>query len=119
MLKPDVNRELFFKNGQIYTKVMDEPPTRYFNGCKVNNSLVANGCLIKGAVINSIISRKVTIGKGATINDCIIMQNCEIKENAILNNVIIDKNNIIGRDKELKGDKEYPLVIEKRKLTGY
>jgi len=57
MLKPNVNKELFFKNGQIYTKIMDEPPTRYFNGCKVNNSLVANGCLINGSVHNSIISR--------------------------------------------------------------
>jgi len=119
MLNPDINKELFFKNGQIYTKILDEPPTRYFKGCNVTNSLVANGCLIKGTVQNSIISRKVTIGKGAIIKDCLIMQNCEIKENAVLNNVIIDKNNIIDADKELKGDKEFPLVIEKRRLVEF
>lgn len=119
MLTPDINRELFFKNGQIYTKIMDEPPTRYFNRCKVNNSLVANGCLIKGTVQNSIISREVTIGNGAIVKDCIIMQNCEIKENVVLNNVIIDKNNIIDANKELKGDKEYPLVIEKKRLMEF
>ena len=119
MLKPNVNKELFFKNGQIYTKIMDEPPTRYFNGCKVNNSLVANGCLINGSVHNSIISRKVTIGKGAVIEDCIIMQNCEIEDNVVLNNVIIDKNNIIHSRKELKGDKEFPLVIEKKRLMEH
>lgn len=119
MLNPAINRELFFKNGQIYTKIMDEPPTRYFNDCKVNNSLVANGCLIEGTVQNSIIARKVTIGKGAVVRDCIIMQNCEIKENVILNNVIIDKNNIIDVDKELKGLKEYPLVIEKQRLMEF
>ncbi len=119
MLDPKVNREIFFENGKIYTKVMDGPPTRHFNGCKVNNSLVANGCLIKGTVQNSIISRKVTIGKGAIVKDCIIMSNCEIKENVVLNNVIIDKNNIIDADKELKGDKEYPLVIEKKQLVKF
>lgn len=119
MLTPNVNRELFFKNGQIHTKVMDEAPTRYLNGGKVSNSLIANGCLIKGTVQNSIISRKVTIGKGAVVNDCIIMSNCEIKENVVLNNVIIDKNNIIETGKELKGDKEYPLVIEKKKLMQF
>lgn len=118
ILNPDVNRELFSKNGQIYTKVMDEPPTRYFNGCRVNNSLVSNGCLIEGTVENSVLSRRVIVGKGTVINNCIIMQNCEIKENVVLNNVIIDKNNIIDADKELKGDKEYPLVIEKKRLMG-
>ena len=119
MLNPAINRELFFENGQIYTKIMDEPPTRYFNECKVTNSLVANGCLIKGTVQNSIISRKVTIGEGAAIKDCVIMQNCEIKENVVLHNVIIDKNNVIDVDKELKGLKEYPLVIEKKRIMEF
>lgn len=110
MLIPHINRELFFKNGQVHTKVIDEAPTIYINGGKVSNSLIANGCLIKGTVQNSIISRKVNIGKGAIVNDCIIISDCEIKGSVVLNNVIIDKNNIIKAGKELKGDKEYPLV---------
>lgn len=117
MLNPQINRELFFKNGQIFTKVMDEPPTRYFDSCNVHNSLVANGCMINGTVENSIIARRVVVWEGAVIKNSIIMQNCEIKDNAVLYNVIMDKNNIIEENKELKGDREYPLVIEKRKLS--
>ncbi|WP_234119494.1 glucose-1-phosphate adenylyltransferase subunit GlgD [Clostridium hydrogenum] len=116
MLDLDINRELFFKNGLIYTKVMDEAPTKYFNGSYVCNSLIANGSLIQGFVTNSIISRRVIIHKGAKVRNCIIMQNCEIKENAKLTNVIIDKNVLIEEGKELKGDKEYPVVIEKKSL---
>lgn len=116
ILDLNINRELFFKNGLIYTKVMDEAPTKYFNGSYVSNSLIANGSLIQGLVTNSIISRRVIIHKGAKVKNCIIMQNCEIKANAKLSNIIIDKNVIIDEGKELKGDKEYPLVIEKRSL---
>jgi len=116
MLNLDINKELFFSNGLIYTKVMDEAPTKYFNGSYVCNSLIANGSLIQGFVTNSIISRRVIIHKGAKVRNCIIMQNCEIKENAKLTNVIMDKNVLIDEGKELKGDREYPLVIEKRSL---
>jgi len=116
MLSLEINQELFFKNGLIYTKVKDAPPTQYVNGSIVKNSLISNGCVIVGDVKDSIISRRVVIHKGAEVANCIIMENCEIGEGAKLSNVIIDKNVIIEKGMELKGDKEFPLVIEKRTL---
>lgn len=117
MLSEEIRNELFYRNGLIYTKVKDEAPTKYSDNAKVYNSLVANGCIIDASVKNSIIGRRVIIGKGAEIENCIIMQGAEIQENVTLKNVIIDKNNIIERGKELKGDSEFPLVIEKRTLS--
>lgn len=116
MLNPEINKELFFKNGLIYTKVKDEAPTMHYYGSCVHNSLIANGCLIKGCVENSILARRITVGKGALVKNCIILQDCHIKENAVLENVIVDKNTIIEEGKELKGDLEHPLVIEKTRL---
>lgn len=116
ILDVKVNRELFYNNGLIYTKVKDEAPTKYSIKSKVSNSLIANGCIIEGTVENSIIARRVNIHKGAKVKDCIIMQGCDIKENSRLVNCIIDKNIIIEQNKELKGDKEFPLVIEKKPL---
>ncbi|MFT8313499.1 MAG: glucose-1-phosphate adenylyltransferase subunit GlgD [Clostridium sp.] len=116
MLNLDVSKELFFNNGLIYTKIMDESPTKHFSTANVSNSLIANGCLIKGNVTNSVLSRRVQIDEGAEVNNCIIMQGCHIKSNAKLSNVIIDKDNIIDRNKELKGDTDFPLVIEKKSL---
>lgn len=117
MLNPDTNKELFFKNGPIYTKVKDEAPTMYCYGSVVHNSLIANGCIIEGTVENSVLARRISVGKGAIIRNCIILQNCKIREKAVLENVIIDKNSTIEEFKELKGDIEHPLVIEKTKLT--
>lgn len=116
ILNLEVSNDLFFTNGPIYTKVMDEPPTKHFSTSNVCNSLISNGCLIKGAVSNSIISRRVYIEEGAEINNCIIMQGCTIKSNVKLSNIIIDKNNVIEENTELKGDVNFPLVLEKRSL---
>jgi glucose-1-phosphate adenylyltransferase len=115
-LDTKVSKELFFNNGLIYTKVKDESPTKYAEESTVANSLIANGCIIEGTVENSIISRRVRVKKGAVVKNCIIMQNCEIGEDAVLTNIITDKNIVIGKGKQLKGDKEIPLVIEKEPL---
>lgn len=116
MLNLKTTKELFFSNGPIYTKIKDEPPTKYSDESKVKNSIIADGCIIEGIIENSIISRGVKVHKGAEIKNSIILQNCEIKENSKLSNIIIDKNVIIDKGKQLNGDEEFPLVIEKRAL---
>lgn len=110
-----VSMELFFKN-PIYTKVKDESPTKYTKDSHVVNSIISSGCVIEGTVENSIISRRVHISKGAVLKNCIILQNCEICENARLYNIITDKRVVIEGGKELRGDKDIPLVIERTML---
>ena len=116
LLNLKTTKELFSSNGPIYTKIKDEPPTKYSDESNVKNSIIGDGCIIEGIVENSIISRGVVVHKGAEIKNSIILQNCEIKENCKLFNVIIDKNVIVDKDNKLNGDKEFPLVIEKRAL---
>ncbi|MCM8710198.1 glucose-1-phosphate adenylyltransferase subunit GlgD [Clostridium sp. SYSU_GA19001] len=116
LLDLNINKELFFANGPIFTKSQDESPTKYSENCKVSHSLIANGCIIKGSVDNSIIFRRVKIDEGVEIKNCIIMQNCHIKAGAKLTNIIIDKNIVIEEGKELKGDLDIPLVVEKKAI---
>ena len=113
LLKPEKWEELFFKSGLVYTKVKDEAPVKYKENARVSNALIANGCIIEGCVENSILFRGVTVSKGAYIKDSIVMQKCDIAEDAVIENVICDKNVRITRGKWLKGEKNYPLVIEK------
>ena len=113
LLKPEKWEELFFKSGLVYTKVKDEAPVKYKEDADVSNAIIGNGSIIAGRVENSILFRGVTVHKGAYIKDSIIMQKCEIGENTILENVICDKNVNITQGKWLKGEKSYPLVIEK------
>ncbi len=114
MLNGKVTKELFFNNGLIYTKSKDGEPSKYLNGSKVKNALISNGCILKGSVENSILSRRVTVEGGAELKNCIIFENCLIKQGCKLTNVIIDKNTIISENTVLKGDEEFPVVIEKK-----
>lgn len=103
---------LFGKN-PIYTKVRDEKPSYYSEGSYVANSLLADGCNLYGSVTDSILFRDVTVGDGATVKGCIVMQGTRIGKNAKLECVIIDKNVTVSEGAELKGTPEHPVIIKK------
>jgi glucose-1-phosphate adenylyltransferase len=113
LLQPTVWKQVFTQNEPIFTKVKDEPPTRYKKGSKVTNSMIANGCMIEGEVENSIIFRAVKIGKGSIVRNSIIMQKCQIEENCVLDGVILDKDVTVGNGVNLTGTTESPYVVKK------
>ena len=104
---------LMDKQRHIYTKIKDEAPAKYMEESHVSNSLVANGCIIEGRVENSILFRKVKVGKNAVIRNSIVMQHTSIGDDAELNYVICDKNTLIQPEAVLTGTKEKPLCIGK------
>ncbi|MCL1809514.1 MAG: glucose-1-phosphate adenylyltransferase subunit GlgD [Clostridiales bacterium] len=101
----------------IYTKVKDSVPTLYCRGCRVKDSIVADGCKIQGIVEDSIISRGVKIGRGTVVRNCIVMQNAEIMNDVELQYVIIDKDVIVREGQKLIGHEKYPVVVEKRSIV--
>ncbi len=112
-LDVNVQKDLFYNEAQVYTKIKDEVPAKYSKTANVKNSLVANGCIIEGEVENSILFRGVYVGKGAKVKNCIIMQNSEIYNNANLEYVILDKSVNIRQGRRLIGDKVFPVTIRK------
>ncbi|MDR2005680.1 MAG: glucose-1-phosphate adenylyltransferase subunit GlgD [Acidaminococcales bacterium] len=113
LLNQAVWRDLFFRNGHIYTKVKDSVPTKYLSEAKVENSILANSCQINGSVKNSVLFRSVHVAKGAVVKNSIIMQYSYIGSGARLENAICDKDVEITPGRSLKGDPLYPLVIKK------
>lgn len=105
--------ELFNLENPVYTKNKDLSPTVYGHDAVAENSLVSNGCVIEGTVINSIISRGVVIKKGAVVKNSIIMQDSVIGENVNLDYVVFDKEVTIDKDKTLIGQRSYPVPIAK------
>ena len=77
---------------KIYARNTAEPPHFVGAGARISNSVVSEGCVINGAVINSIISRGATVKKGAVIKDSIIMPNAIVGENATINHSIVGWN---------------------------
>ncbi len=112
-LNVEVQRNLFFGENPVYTKIKDEVPAKYAKTSNVKNSLVANGCVIEGEVENSVLFRGVYVGKGAKIKNSIIMQNSEVYNNSNLEYVILDKSVNIRQGRRLIGDEVFPVIIRK------
>lgn len=113
LLNRDISQELFFKAGPVFTKSKDEPSTFYTESARVQNSLIANGCVIEGTVENSVIFRGVNIGKNAIVKNSIIMQKSEIEDNTIVVNSILDKYAVIEEGVRIIGSSVMPYVVEK------
>ena len=118
LLEPSVWKTLFLKDQPIYTKVKDEPPTRYLKGSSVQNSMIANGCQIEGKVENSIIARGVKIGKNTVVRNSIIMQKCQIDENCVVDSMIVDKDVKVEKGTIMTSSIDSPRIICKGTVQG-
>lgn len=90
---------------------------KYFPGCQVRNSIIATGCMIRGAVENSIIFRGCTVEEGAVVRNSIIMPNDVITKGAQLENVICDKFVNIGEGVRLYGSALRPLIVTRKQYS--
>ena len=111
--KDEFRNALFSAHQPIYTKVRDDMPARYNNEGKASNSLIGNGCIIEGTVINSVLFRGVKVAKGAVVKNSIIMQDAQIQEGAEIDHCILDKSSVIRRNGRLIAPAAYPIVIAK------
>ena len=106
-------KDLFVKDLPVYTKVRDDMPAIYGVCAGAKNSLVADGCIIKGTVENSILFRGAYVAEGAVVKNSIIMQDSYISQNAKVNCAILDKQVVIKPGRELSGADSYPIYIGK------
>ena len=114
LLRPEVRKDLFeVPYHPVYTKVRSSAPTKYLDGAVIQNSLIADGCVIEGTVENSIIFRGVHIAHGTVVRNSILMQDTTVGKNVTLNCVITDKNTVIRDGRTLSGHETMPFFIDK------
>ena len=117
LLEKDVRDGIFLKDSPIYTKVRDETPTYYKKGSKVSNCIIADGCVMMGTALDSVIFREVVIEQGASVKSCIIMQGAKIEEGAQLECVILDKDVTVTKGASLKGTPKNPVIVKKGEVV--
>lgn len=118
MAKDYTPLDLYDPTWKVYTKSEDLPPVKIGSQAKIANSLVSNGCIIEGNVINSVLSPGVRVGKNSTVKDSVILNNVIISDNVEVHQAIIDKkvvigrNSIIGYGTDLTPNKEKPSLLK-------
>ena len=113
LLQPGNVDKLFDSANPIYTKIRDDNPTRYLEGSKVKNCLVADGCVIEGTVENSVLFRGCTIKKGAVVKNSVLMQDTIVEENCSVDYVVTDENVLITTREQLFGTESFPVFVAK------
>ena len=113
LLKKDVRADIFGGAHPVWTKVRDRVPCYYGENVKMENVLVADGCMLEGEVEDSILFRQVTIEEGAEVENCIIMNDCVIGKGAEVKYAILDKEVTVTPGAKLCGTKEHIIVVKK------
>ena len=113
LLKKDVRADVFGGAHPVWTKVRDRVPCYYGEKVKMENVLVADGCMLEGEVEDSVLFRQVTVEEGAEVENCIIMNDCVIGEGAEVKYAILDKEVTVTPGAKLCGTKEHIIVVKK------
>ncbi len=110
---------------KIYTNTMAMPPQYVGKGAVVNNSLVADGCMLLGKIEHSVLSHGVFVGENSEIKDSVIMPNVVIGKNVVIEKAMIGEGAIIedyaiikNNNNEINVVSEYEVVKPQLELEG-
>ena len=117
LIRQDVRKDMFDGRHPIYTKVRFRVPTYYGDGSKIDNSLVADGCMLEGEVKDSVLFRNVTVGEDAEVENCIVFNDAVIGEGAELKYAILDKDVVVTPGAKLIGTKKNPVIVKRGEIV--
>jgi glucose-1-phosphate adenylyltransferase len=109
LVKPEPRLQLHDPRWPILTRDEERPAVRVADGATIDNSLVANGCVIAGRVERSILFAGVRVGPGAVVRDAVVMADVAIESGATVDRAILDKYARIGEGAVIgEGDEPGP-----------
>ena len=82
---------------RIYSRHAAQPPQYIAKGAVVENASVTAGCQIFGTVKNSVLGANVYVGKGAVVEDSVIMNDTVIEDGATVRYAILDEKVTVGK----------------------
>jgi len=91
---PDLN--LYGPDYEIRTVPLYYPPVKVGPLAQVTRSLISDGCIINGRVVNSVLSPGVYVEEGALIKDCIVFNDATVDRDVVLDLSIVDKQTWVG-----------------------
>ncbi len=116
LLSADNDVHLFADDWKIYTDNEARPSQYIGPQAKLENSIVTEGCVIYGEIVNCIVFPGAYIGHNTRIENSIIMENVVIEDNVIISKSIIledakiKSHNAIGDGKEI-------VVVDRGKVV--
>ena len=101
---PEFN--LFDKFWRIFYRHNAKPPHKLGASGKAVNSMLTEGCIVDGEVVNSVLSNGVKIEEGAFVKDCVILGDVTVKKGAKVEYAIIDHDCVIEENASVGASRE-------------
>ena len=118
LLNMDNELNLYDNSWKIYSENIVMPAQYIGKNSEVNESLVAEGCIIEGDVDHSVIFQGVKIGKNSIVKNSVIMNDAIVEENVIINKAIIGSKAIIGNDCSIGDGNKIAVIASNEKLDS-
>ncbi len=113
LLQEKPGLDLYDSSWVLHTRSKERPPVKLGSSGKSRDSLLSNGCVIDGMVVNSVLSPGVRVEAGAIVRDSVIMNDTVVQSGAIVDRCILDKEIEIGAEAQVgTGDDNTPNQLE-------
>jgi len=98
LLNPKADIDLSDPDWKIYYRTAAAPPHYVSDGSLVQNSIIAEGCVVEGEVDFSILFPNAAVEPGAVVRDSILMPGAQVKAGAAVQYAIVAENAVIGEN---------------------
>ena len=98
LLRPTPPLDLDDAGWPVLTQGNQRMPAHVHAAARVENSLVAPGCVVRGHVVNSVLAPGVVVEEGALVQDSIIFHDAVIGPGARVRRAILDGDARVGED---------------------
>ncbi|MCR4784755.1 MAG: glucose-1-phosphate adenylyltransferase [bacterium] len=109
--------DLYSEKFPIMTLSEERPAVKVGPQAKVEGSLLSNGCVIRGTVINSVLSPGVYVSPGAVVQNSVLMNDTWVGPGAHLDKLVLDKRVVVGAGAQVGiGDESHANEVMPDKL---
>ncbi|MEH7502230.1 glucose-1-phosphate adenylyltransferase [Neobacillus drentensis] len=118
LLREECDLDLFDHGWRIYSVNPNQPPQYISSDAVVKESLINEGCTIEGEVEKSVLFQGVTVGKGSTILETVIMPDAIIGTNCLIERAIVPSEVNVPDGTVIRSFDDEIILVTNEMLSG-
>ncbi|NHC41188.1 glucose-1-phosphate adenylyltransferase [Bacillus sp. MM2020_1] len=118
LLREECDLDLFDHGWRIYSVNPNQPPQYISPAAVVKESLINEGCTIEGDIEKSVLFQGVTVGKGSTILESVVMPDAIIGNNCLIERAIVPSEVKVPDGTVIRSFDDEIILVTNEMLSG-
>ena len=118
LLREECDLDLFDHGWRIYSVNPNQPPQYISPAAVVKESLINEGCTIEGDIEKSVLFQGVTVGKGSTILESVVMPDAIIGKNCLIERAIVPSEVKVPDGTVIRSFDDEIILVTNEMLSG-